>query len=129
MYATYPGPNVYIRDAPFSGGDYQLTLPPSLPSTSNVTSLDFSSDGTVLAIGISTGSGGYISTTLVLVTRYPWTTYETVGPPGNIAALSPDGQTLFTAVDSSDASFIYKYNYTSQSQWQLVSQTKRGTRI
>jgi hypothetical protein len=126
VYATYPGPNVYIRDAPFSGGDYQLTLPPSLPSTSNVTSLDFSSDGTVLAIGISTGPGGYISTTLVLVTRYPWTTYETVGPPGNIAALSPDGQTLFTAVYSSDASFIYKYNYTSQSQWQLVSQTKTG---
>ena len=126
VYATYPGPNVYIRDAPFTGTDYQLTLPPSLPSTSNVTSLDFSSDGTVLAIGVSTGPGGYISTTLVLVTRYPWTTYETVGPPGNIVALSPDGQTLFTAVDSSDASFIYKYDYTSQSQWQLVSQTKTG---
>jgi hypothetical protein len=128
VYSVYPGPNVFIRDAPFTGGDYHLTLPSSFPSTSNVSSLDFSSDGTVLAIGFDVGNSGYgIDGALrILITRYPWTTYETINNVGNIVALSPDGKTLFAAISSADASFMYKYNYNNQNEWQLVSQTKTG---
>jgi hypothetical protein len=127
-YSVYPGPNVFIRDVPFSGGDYQLTLPASFPLDSNVSSFDFSSDGSVLAIGFNVGSTGYEAdgALRILITRYPWTTYETINNVGNIVALSPDGQTLFAAVNSADASFIYKYEYTYQSEWQRVSRTSSG---
>ena len=127
-FSSAPGPNVYIWDAPFSGiSNYKLILPSSFPLDSNVTSLDFSSDGSVLAIGFSVGNTGYSvdGALRILITRYPWTTYESINNVGNIVALSPDGQTLFAAVDSSDASFVYKYKY-NQSQWQRVSRTSSG---
>jgi hypothetical protein len=127
-FSQSPGPNIFIRDAPFTGGDYQLTLPASFPLDSNVSSFDFSSDGSVLAMGFNVGNGVYAAdgALRILITRYPWTTYETINNVGNIVALSPDGQTLFAAVNSSDASFIYKYEYTSQSEWQRVSRTSSG---
>ena len=128
VYSVYPGPNVFIRDAPFTGGDYQLTLPSSFPNTSNIASLDFSSDGTVLAIGFYVGNTGYgVDGALrILITRYPWTTYETIINAGNIVSLSPNGKTLFAATSSGDASYMYKYNYNNQNEWQLVSQSQSG---